>query len=349
MIVTSFDLVNKSTDKLYSMLYCICKLKVRNSVIGTFLIEPHSGTWQNQGEVQIVPEEQSGSTSDVNLAPAGRIRFERYHMVSADFLRVTNAEFDHQLPGQRFVQFDVELYVYATQYRNDGETFGASEGNFVTSFIFSRRIEENEWLNWIRSIGYRTTLISVPQNLANKIDALAKERGMLKEWELISMSLESFSKNTPTMAILRGDSATQRLKGVIAEMIDRANKRIHIAVQYIDTTLLPELKLAATNRKVDMKLLTVDPEPRIFNTRNPKATALREIASFGQIRTSRELHSRMVLTESDVIVGSMDLDVQGLTFHENIAMMTNDVTAVSSASQEFNEMFLKAKEFTPPA
>lgn len=58
-----------------------------------------------------------------------------------------------------------------------------------------------------------------------------------------------------------------------------------------------------------------------------------------QIRLKEGFHGRMVIADNLLLVGSMDLDNQGLSVHDNLSIQTNDATALTRSKELFSEIF----------
>lgn|GEM_PF-5479140 len=347
MIPFRFSLTNLSSDKEYSLHYSICALKIDGSTVGKFIIEPHPQSWARVGEPKIPKGQHGGATGDINIGPSDTKDFEALQKIDGEFLEVVNNKFSSEPPGRRDVNFEVELLVYASQYQKKNDIFEA-KGNVATKFEFPYKIDESKWLQWIRSIGYRTTIISIPEEVVANIRSVMREKGFLTEWEVVSRALTSFEGITKDITLIRGTASSQNLKNIISGMIKNAKRNIYIAVQFVDTSLSQELKAAVGNRNVGLKLVILPPKDKLFNVRNPKETALRELIKIATIKTYRELHCRMIIVDDEVVVGSMDLDEQGLTVHDNLAIKTNDPTVLQSAKKEFDDIFGRGQPYALP-
>jgi len=170
-----------------------------------------------------------------------------------------------------------------------------------------------------------------------------KKMGFIKEWEVISFMLRNLEE-TPRSVLIRGTATEPVLKDRIKYKIKNAKNTLYIAVQVIDTELLREI-IDALNRRVDVKMVIATPKKKWFEyTRDARGLALKELNKFLKVRVKEDLHCRMLIVDEKVIVGSMDLDRQGLTVHDNIAIETNDPTVVERAKEEFNRIFQESKD-----
>jgi hypothetical protein len=73
-------------------------------------------------------------------------------------------------------------------------------------------------------------------------------------------------------------------------------------------------------------------------SRNPIIKPLSELDKCSDIKIKDDWHGRMIIVDDKLIVGSLDLDRQGLTVHDNVVIETDEQTAVERAKEIFHEL-----------
>lgn len=84
--------------------------------------------------------------------------------------------------------------------------------------------------------------------------------------------------------------------------------------------------------------------------RNAKGIGFSNLINRVQIRSKEGFHGRMIIADDSVMIGSflVDLDNQGLTVHDNLAMQTDETAAVARAKEIFYELFNESKKLSLP-
>ena len=75
-----------------------------------------------------------------------------------------------------------------------------------------------------------------------------------------------------------------------------------------------------------------------IGSRNPIIKALSELNKYSDIKIKDDWHGRMIIVDGELIVGSLDLDRQGLTVHDNVVTETDEQTVVERAKEIFYEL-----------
>jgi hypothetical protein len=344
----SFSISNASKEKNYTILSTQCVIRsFYNEVIRTIICPTPSSWFVGKPAVKPVAGAHMASTGGINLPPEGSVRFEGIVSLTPQALRSINEELDKRSPGGRDVEMEVMIILPAIEFTKKDDIF-VYNGGVLNKFEFSYRVGEIEWIEWLRSWGYQTTLVYVPYDISEKLKEYMKKMGFLKEWEVISFMLRNLEKIPPKSVLLRGTATKPVLRDRIKHLIENAKKSLYIAVQVIDTELLREL-VDALNRRVDVKIVIAEPDKKWFKyRRDARALALKELNKLLKVKVKEDLHCRMLMIDEDVMIGSMDLDRQGLTVHDNIAIETNDPTVVERVKEEFHNIFQASKDLQIP-
>jgi sugar-specific transcriptional regulator TrmB len=344
----SFFVKNLSKEKNYTVLPAQCILRSFYIEIARTIIFPTpSSSFVGEPAMKPVAGTYLASTSSINLPPESSIEFKGVVSLSPWALQSINEELDKYSPGGRDVRMEVMITLPAIEFTKMDESF-VYNGCALNGFEFSYKVGELEWIDWLKNWGYQITLIYVPYSISEKLKELTRKMGFLKEWEVISLMLRNLEKITPKFTLLRGTAIEPVLRDRIRQLIENAKKRLYIAVQVIDTELLKEI-IDAINRGVDVKIVIAEPDMRWFKyKRDAKALALKELNKLLKIKVKEDLHCRMLVIDERVVIGSMDLDRQGLTVHDNIAIETDDSTLIENAIEEFHKIFQISKDLQIP-
>jgi len=325
-----------SSDKIYALLPAQCEVKAECHLVDRAIICPRPSQWF----VGNVKEDNLGVTSSGEIEGGNELRFNGLIVLKPYALRLIN----ELVEKRKGINFALEILLPAIQLfvKENNATFG---GIVLNKFEISYRIDRDTWFDWLRTWGYSTTLIQIPTELARKLQELTKEVGYLKEWEVISAALRHFNLEKQKIMLLRGNVRIPHLKNIVQDLLKRAKNRIYIAVQVIDTELLNEI-IDAINRGVDVRIVIAEPKKDwLENPRDVREVALKELSKHIRILTKPDLHMRMLIVDDGVLVGSMDLDRQGLTVHDNIAVYTDSPEILHRALEEFVNILREAIEF----
>ena len=334
----SFHIRNISSGKVYAVLPALCKVKANYLLVGEVIMYPHPGGWF----VGDVKEKNLGVTSSGEIMGGETLNFNGILMLKPYVLGHIN----EHLEEHKNINFGLEILLPAMrlEVKENGTAFS---GMVLNKFETFYRIDRDTWFDWLRSWGYSTTLIHVPTEIAAKLRELTKKAGYLKEWEVISAALRQFNLEGQKVTLLRGNVRNPLLKKVIQDLLERAKNRIYIAVQIIDTELLDKI-IEAVKRGIDVRIIIAEPRREwISRPKDARGVALRELSNYVRIRTKSDLHMRMLIIDDEVLVGSMDLDRQGLTVHDNIAVYTDSPEILHKALEEFDNISREAREFRP--
>ncbi|MGH9924328.1 MAG: phospholipase D family protein, partial [Nitrososphaeraceae archaeon] len=171
-----------------------------------------------------------------------------------------------------------------------------------------------------------------------------KQSGFIKEWEVISAALTKSKNGSPysDVSIKRNNSLQMPVKDAITDLIKNAKKRIYIAVQMIDNFFLNELS-AAIDKGLDVRIIIGTYEPKWLHNRDRRGIFIMTLLQKISLRFKGDFHGRMLIIDDVILVGSVDLDTQGLLVHDNVAVQTQDITAVAKGMEIFLELERESK------
>lgn len=338
-IKISFEVKNIGTDNAYTIFYPSCKIMIFNDITIDTLLYPRRSSWYTKSEHE--PETgELGLTGSANLVPGTSLKFEKIICLAPHVLSSINEKLEQYPVTERKIDLYAEIILPTVQFGKDSQGLDILEykGGILHKFEIRDEIEGNEWLRWLRSWRYNIGLISVPDHVAQEINKLMRSMGFLKEWEVISALLRDVNKDYK-LSLLRGNAEQPTLKNKVHELLDNSKKRIYAAVQSIDTEILNDV-LEALKRGVDVRIVIWEPDKGWFGRkRNSKVMALKKLKDKIEIRVNTDIHCRMLLADGEVLIGSMDLDKQGLSVHDNLAIYTNDSTIVKRTEEEFYKIY----------
>lgn len=335
----SFEVKNIGKDNAHTIFYPSCKIMIFNDITIDTLLYPRRSSWYTKSEHE--PETgKLGLTGSANLFPGTSLKFEKIMCLAPHILSSINEKLEQYPATERNVDLYIEIIIPTVQFGKDSEGLDILEykGGILHKFEFQDKIEGNEWLRWLKSWRYNIGLISVPDNVAQEINKLMRSMGFLKEWEVISALLRDVNKDYK-LSLLRGNAEQSVLKNKVHELLKNSKKRIYAAVQVIDTEIVEDI-IGAEKRGVDIKIVIWEPNKKWFEyRRDSKAMALKKLKDKADIRINTDIHCRMLLVDDEVLIGSMDLDKQGLSVHDNLAIYTSDSAIVKRTEEEFYKMY----------
>jgi len=288
-------------------------------------------------------------THRMNLHQGDKMEYEGIVLISPDLLDRMNEEFQSQPAGQRTMELRFELILPALEFetkRLATESIPAFNGGFMNKFEPVCLIQETVWMRWLRAWGYQTTILYVPDKILSRIRTVMKRDGYELEWQPVSTALSLLEGEKHKTVLLRGNAVNQAFKDRILELINRAEHKLYIAVKFIDNTLSREI-IRAMERKADVRIIISNPRVEKDQQRGARfRVALQQFIGKAEVRCLDQIHCRAVMADDTVLVGSVDLDNQGLTVHDNMAIETDDPTVVRSFEDEFLRMYESARKLT---
>jgi hypothetical protein len=107
--------------------------------------------------------------------------------------------------------------------------------------------------------------------------------------------------------------------------------------------------IVATGRNVQVKIILGRLRAEWNRPIDPKLTALKDLSKYVEIKTKVDWHGRMIIVDDRLIVGSLDLDRQGLTVHDNVVFETDDQTTIQKAKELFFDITLQSATLQIPS
>jgi phosphatidylserine/phosphatidylglycerophosphate/cardiolipin synthase-like enzyme len=166
-----------------------------------------------------------------------------------------------------------------------------------------------------------------------------KKYGYLKEWEVISRAVYNLdSLPAATISLKRSNPSDNTLRDNLRDLMAKSRRILYIAVQIIDTSYMNEI-IDAAKRNVDVRVIVGRWDPAWTHGRDRKGIAIESFLKEGiRIRLKKDFHVRMIVVDDNLFVGSLDLDAQGLSAHDNLTIETTDITTLSRAREIFLEL-----------
>jgi sugar-specific transcriptional regulator TrmB len=282
--------------------------------------------------------------TDVNTTVPARdkIKFSGTSSLSYDALTILNTLYEENATQDR-LNSRVEITVPTLFYKGKEKIlYGGTTANFSINYELLR----TDWLEWLYQWGYQTTLMYLPSDVYSLLKSQMKMKGYTKEWEIISMAMRTLEKPVTNVNVLRGNPSSQLFRERLKDIISRVKKCLFIVVTTIDNSLANEI-IQAVNRGADVKIVVGSFDNSILKqSRTAKGVGFKNLMDRVQIRSKEGFHGRMVIADDSVMIGSVDLDNQGLTVHDNLAILTDETTAVASAKEIFYELFKESKKLS---
>ena len=274
------------------------------------------------------------------------MKFENILWFTPDLLRFVNEEFEKSMPGRRKVDLKIEIFLHATRFDN-WEELPVYEGGIIHKFEFQHTIGEIEWVDFLKSWGYETTLIYVPFNVAEKLQETMKTMGFLKEWEVIDELIKKFKDIKPQQVLL---CTKETLKQRYLELVNATSKQLLIMCRAIDKLVGEYVAKAKVEKNIDVKVI-ITPISRLKRERFPEISrfgeTIRSLRDIGvEIKQNENMHARILVADDKAIMGSTDPDYYGLMSHINASIYTDDPTVVEKAKMFFDSVWRKSRQVT---
>ena len=346
-LTISFRIRNGSKNKGYSISASLCRIYAFNRLISSFPLYSQGDGWTSWTDAP-KPRvgEIEGSIGKVFVLPDKPLKFEEVLWLTPDLLRFVNEEFEKSMPGRRKVEIKIEIFLHATRFEKKNEV-PVYEGGTVHKFEFQHIIREIEWVDFLKSWGYRTTLIYVPVNIAEKLQETMKTMGFLKEWEVIDELMKKFKDIKPQQVLL---CTKETLKQRYLELVNTTSKQLLIMCRAIDKLVGEHLAKAKAEKNIDVKVI-IAPISRLKHERFPEISrfgeTIRSLRDIGvEIKQNKNIHARILIADDKAIVGSTDPDYYGLMSHINASIYTEDPTVIEKAKMFFDDVWRKSRQVT---
>jgi len=351
-LTISFTIRNGSYNKGYSISASLCRIYAFNHLISSFPLYSQGDGWTSYSDApKPMVGEIEGSIGKVFVLPGKTLKFEEVLWLTPDLLRFVNEEFEKSMPGRRKVDLKIEIFLHATRFekRNEAPVYSVYEGGTVHKFEFQYTVGEIEWVDFLKSWGYRTTLVYVPVNVAEKLQETMKTLGFLKEWEVVDELMKKFKDFKPQQVLL---CTKETLKQRYLELVNTTSKQLLLMCRAIDKLVGEHIIKAKTEKNVDVKVI-VAPISRLKRERFPEISRFQETIrglcdSGVEIKQNENIHARILVADDKAIVGSTDPDYYGLMSHINASIYTEDPTVIEKAKEFFNDTWRKSRQVTTP-
>lgn len=345
-LLISFVIRNGSESKGYSISSSLCDIYAFRRLVGSSpLHPPPQAGWTSYAEAPEPKDgERQGVIGQVDVLPGKTLRFEKVLWVTPDILRFVNEKFEKGMPGKRKVNLKIDIFLHAMRFEKRDEAIVYESGT-IHKFEFEHEIGEMEWIDLLKEWGYRTTLIYLPVDLAEKLRELMKTAGFLKEWEVINELIKKFKGIKPQQILL---CRKETLKSKYLELINTASKQLLILCRAIDNLTGEHIIKAKRGKNIDVKIITA-PIRQLKREKVPElrrfSEALKSLRDNGaEIKQNKNIHARILIADDKAIIGSTDPDYYGLTLHINASLYTEDPTVVEKARMFFDEIWRESRE-----
>lgn len=341
-IKISFEIKSKDNNQIYTLYSGHCEIRSGSFIIANTSVVPDPDRWiGGQSGALEVPSFINGLNismdSQSTIPTKSSMMFTAVASLSSDVLMLINNEFECDPSSTDALPLNAEIRIPTMIFIEENRQI-IPRGGAVLKFNVEYQLSRKNWLQWIGSWGYKTTLMYLPTDIYSKIKELALRMGYTKEWEVVAMALrnpEPLGLNT----VRRSHSSDRALSERIKTLIVNSRRYLYIAVQTIDGTFSDDIVKAA-KRDVQVKIIIgpLRSDKQSIGSRNPIIKALSELNKYSDIKIKDDWHGRMIIVDGELIVGSLDLDRQGLTVHDNVVTETDEQTVVERAKEIFYEL-----------
>ncbi|MCS7244197.1 MAG: phosphatidylserine/phosphatidylglycerophosphate/cardiolipin synthase family protein [Candidatus Calescibacterium sp.] len=226
----------------------------------------------------------------------------------------------YQLMHAKFVSVDGKKAVISGVNWSDGSFKNTDAGIFVEGKVIDD-LEKNFWFLFKKSGG--------------------------KDYEYIPRAEEAGNSNA---SLLLSDKDFQKTSysAAVYNTVKNAQNSIYISAFVLSDPYLIKLLIDAKNRGVKVKVI-MDPNtsPTYSNPNYETAKKLKEagiIPRWYKVQTyntnlSNFLHSKMLIADNTLIVGSANFSYRGLRINHEVGIQTDDKNAVSKAIEYFKKIW----------
>ena len=182
----------------------------------------------------------------------------------------------------------------------------------------------------------------------------------LRQWEVLSKIKEDYSlfinkkqgiKNSSiVIPFADGLEYTHPIaKGMYENLITSANKFLYIMSPYFildDSTLNLLINKALSGVEIKIFLPQVPDKFFVYNLSKSNAEKLLDYGVKVYLVKDTFLHSKVILNENFLIVGSINMDLRSFYQQFECAVFTNDLCLLTSAKEDFNKTQQNSMELT---
>jgi PLD-like domain len=348
----SFNIKNKSDTQIQTLFSAHCEINLAGSAMLDMMLPPGplDGRWlggnvAQHAEIDGYVNSMSVSKDPIktNMPTVDVIHFQSRAKLSNYTLIAINNAFEQDATIDR-LKLDVRIIMPTLLFTNP--TALVSAGGRIIKFETTDQLSRRDWMQWLQSWGYQTTLMYLPTSVYEEIKTQMRERGYTKEWEAVYAAMRSLKKSTVNVNLLRGNSYSMIFEDRIRDRILNSKKDLFMIMTVIDTTLVNEIEQTA-KRGVDVKLIIgTRLDKKEMHGKNGKYLALTRLKKILNVKLKEGFHGRMIVADNYLIVGSVDLDRQGLTVHDNLAIETDEPTAVNRAKELFYDVLGESEDLS---
>ena len=209
-------------------------------------------------------------------------------------------------------------------------------------------IHESEWVDWLKSWGKETRLVSLSGNVVKRFDELKAAWKVSDDSELVSLMTDrlretQLEKKADFLCTL---PQKRTIEIRIKDMLARATSASEVMITgWVDQVLEPDIKRLA-EEKVAVKLII--PKGVTKPPSREVKDALSRLARYGvQIRANDWLHGRvLIVDDNEAVISSADLKTDSLAKNREAGIYTTDPTSVRHAGEFFGRVWEESSPHT---
>jgi hypothetical protein len=291
------------------------------------------------GNASIYQEGSSRShLQEVQVGPRSSLTLgSRFELGFAKINAVENQR--RELP-KKDVHLKVGMYGWLLTEKQIIKTLATRIDNIV--------IPESEWVDWLKSWGKETRLVSLSGSVVKRFDELKTAWKINDDSELVSLMTDrlretQFEKKDEFLCTL---PHTRTIESRIKDMLTRASSASEVMIAgWVDQVLEPAIKQLA-ERKVAIRLIIPKGATKL-PSREVK-DALSRVAGYGvQVRENDWLHGRvLIIDDNEAVVSSADLKTDSLAKNREAGIYTTDPTTVRHVAEFFDIVWSEGSPHT---
>lgn len=313
----------------FSSLFDEGEITILPMVCEMFLAQPKD---MYMGNASLYNEGSSSSRlQNVQVAPRNSIRLEsRFEL---GFAKINAIENQRRELSKKDVHLKVGMYGWLLTEKQVIKTLGIRIDNIV--------IPESEWVDWLKSWGKETRLVSLSGSVVKRFDELKAAWKVNDDSELVSLMTDrlretQFQKREEFLCTL---PHKRTIESRIKDMLARASSASEVMITgWVDQALEPDLKQLVENR-VTVRLIM--PKGATKTPSREVRDALSRVAGYGvQVRENDWLHGRvLIIDDNEAVISSADLKTDSLAKNREAGIYTTDPTTVRHAAEFFDSVW----------
>ena len=214
----------------------------------------------------------------------------------------------------------------------------------------------DEYVNEKRMYGYwKDAGLKIEGSAVNEFSII-----FLRQWEFIKDEKLDFAEflnqeekienSSVVVPYADGLDYTQNIaKNMYANLIANAKQKIHIMTPYfiIDDTIR-DLLISKAQSGVDIKIILPDVADKrmVYQVSRSNAEKLIDYGIKIYVMKNSFVHSKVMITESGAIVGSVNFDLRSFYQQFEIAVYTNDVGVLKAIKSDISSTIRESKQIT---